>query len=95
MSLISVCVFTRAGMTSLAGVEEEYRWAFLAANFSVGMDFPANLNLRLSTFLWKPVKSLKPVLAQGVVKTVGSGKGRCNDGAYSTAIKLTRTVYIL
>lgn len=44
-------VLTKAGTTSFTGVEEEYLWAFFAANFSVGIDFPANLSLRPSTCL--------------------------------------------
>lgn len=44
-------ILTRAGTTSFTGAEEEYRWALLAANFSVGIDFPAILSLRPSTCL--------------------------------------------
>lgn len=42
---------TKAGTTSLTGLGDEYLSAFFAANFSVGMDFPAILNLRPSTCL--------------------------------------------
>lgn len=45
------CVLTKAGTTSFTGLEEEYRCAFFAANFSVGIDFPAILSLRPSTCL--------------------------------------------
>lgn len=44
-------VLTKAGTTSLRGFGDSYLWAFLAANFSVGIDFPAILNLRPSTCL--------------------------------------------
>lgn len=44
-------LLTRAGTTSFTGLEEEYRCAFFAANFSVGIDFPAILILKPSTCL--------------------------------------------
>lgn len=44
-------VLTKAGTISLMGFEALYRSAFFAANFSVGMDLPAILNLSPSTCL--------------------------------------------